>query len=93
MQFSYLNKKNDKDFGPGAPNPAAQFGFTPLGGTTQNQVKASVVKRFLHNDLELNAWVQYERWTVPSYKTGQQSDTVAAFKITYFPGLKSAGSK
>jgi hypothetical protein len=93
VQVEYLNKKNDKDFGPGAPNPAATGGFNPLGGTTQNQVKAAVTKRFLHNDLELNAWVQYERWTVPAYKTGQQSDTVAAFQITYFPGLKSFKTK
>ena len=92
VQLEYMNKKNDKDFGPGAPN-ASYNGFNPLGGTTQNHGKISVVKRLLHNDLELNAWVQYEKWTVPAYKTGQQSDTVAAFQITYFPGLKSAVSK
>jgi len=93
VQLEYLNKKNDKDFGPGAPNPLATGGFDQLGGTTQNQVKAQVVKRLLHNDLELNAWVQYERWTVPAYKTGQQSDTVAAFQFTYYPGLKNPKSK
>jgi hypothetical protein len=93
VQVEYLNKKNDKDFGPGAPNPALPNGFNTLGGTTQNQVKAQVVKRLMHDNLELNAWVQYERWTVPAYKSGQQSDTVAAFQFTYYPGLKSAKSK
>ncbi|MGH9596859.1 MAG: capsule assembly Wzi family protein, partial [Edaphobacter sp.] len=41
IQLEYLNKKTAKDFVP--------------GGTTQNQFKADVVKRF-GKDVELNAW-------------------------------------
>ena len=36
-----------------------------------------MVKR-LRPELELNAWVQYERWKAPIYKTGQQSDTTVS---------------
>jgi hypothetical protein len=74
VQLEYLNKKTPKDFIP--------------GGTTQNQFKASVVKR-LTPDLELNAWVQYEGWKVPIYKPGLQKDTTAAVQFTWFPKLHS----
>jgi Capsule assembly protein Wzi len=50
VQIEYLNKKTPKDFIP--------------GGTTQNQFKAEVVKRLPH-DIELDAWLQYERWKAP----------------------------
>ncbi len=50
--------------------------FIP-GGTTQNQFKASVVKRF-GQDVEMNAWVQYEGWKAPIYKPGLQKNTLAA---------------
>ena len=72
VQFAYLNKKNAKDFIP--------------GGTTQNQFKVDVVKR-LGKDLELNAWVQYERWKAPIYLPGQRSNTIAAAQFTWFPKL------
>lgn len=72
VQLAYLNKKNAKDFSP--------------GGTTQNQFKAEVVKR-LRPDVELDAWVQYERWKVPLYKTGLQSDTAATVQLTFYPQL------
>ncbi len=72
VQLEYLNKKTPKDFIP--------------GGTTQNQFKASVVKR-LRSDLELNAWVQYEGWKAPIYKSGLQKDTTAAVQFTWFPKL------
>ena len=72
IQAEYLNKKNDKDF---------------AGGTTQNQFKASVVKRFYHDNLELNAWFQYEKWKAPIYLQGPQSNTTTSFQLTYFPGL------
>ena len=71
MQLQYLNKKNAKDFD---------------GGTTQNQFRVEVVKR-LRPELELNAWVQYERWKAPIYKTGGQSDTAAAVQLTFYPQL------
>lgn len=74
VQAEYLNKKNDKDF---------------LGGTTQNQFRASVVKRLLNDQLEMNAWFQYEKWKAPIYKQGEQSNKVTAFQLTYYPGLKS----
>ncbi|WP_348266367.1 capsule assembly Wzi family protein [Edaphobacter paludis] len=74
IQLEYLNKKTPKDFIP--------------GGTTQNQFKASVVKR-LKPDLEMNAWVQYEGWKAPIYKSGLQKDTTAAIQLTWFPKLHS----
>ena len=75
IRAEYLNKKTDKDFS---------------GGTTQNQFKASVVKRFYNDAFEVNAWYQYERWKAPFYKRGSNSDSTAAFQVTFFPGLKSA---
>lgn len=72
LQLEYLNKKTPKDFIP--------------GGTTQNQFKATIVKRLGH-DLELNAWVQYEGWKAPVYKPGLQKDTVVAAQFTWFPKL------
>jgi hypothetical protein len=81
VQLEYLNKKTPKDFVP--------------GGTTQNEYKVSVVKR-LGQDIELNAWLQYEAWKAPVpvngtnlYLTGQQRDTVAAAQFTWFPKLHS----
>lgn len=88
VQIEFLNKKTDKDFAPGAENPLAYNGFTAFGGTTQNQLKATVVKRFLHDNLEVKAWIQSEKWNVPAYKFGGQSDTSTAIQLTYFPGLK-----
>ena len=76
--IEYLNKKNDNDF---IPN-----------GTTQNQFKASVTKRFLHDNVEMNAWFQYERWKAPTYLQGQRNDTVTAVQLTFFPGLRTKPS-
>lgn len=78
VQAEYMHKKNDKDFIP--------------GGTTQNQFKIDVVKR-LRKDIELNAWVQYERWKAPVYKAGGQSDTVIAGEVIFYPKLKSTADK
>ncbi len=72
VQVEYLRKKNAKDF----------IGF----GTTQNQYKVDVVKR-LRPDVELDAWVQYEQWKAPVYKTGAQSDTAATVQVTFYPQL------
>ncbi|HWZ52947.1 MAG TPA: capsule assembly Wzi family protein [Granulicella sp.] len=74
IEVEYLNKKTAKTFIP--------------GGTTQNQFKATVVKRF-HRDIELNAWVQYEGWKAPIAEPGLQKDTVVAAQITWFPKLKT----
>ncbi|MCU1322865.1 MAG: hypothetical protein JWM43_2514 [Acidobacteriaceae bacterium] len=75
VQLEYLNKKTPHDFIP--------------GGTTQNQLKATVVKRF-GRDVEMNAWVQYERWKAPIYLPGQQSNTIGAFQLTWFPALHTS---
>ncbi len=78
VQVSYLNKKNDKDF---------------LLGTTQNQFKAEVLKRFLHDDLEMDAWVQYEGWKAPLLATGRQNNVVGTIQLKYYPGLKTRVAK
>jgi hypothetical protein len=72
IQLEYLNKKTAKDFVP--------------GGTTQNQFKADVVKRF-GKDVELNAWVQYEGWKASAYKPGLQKNTTATVQLTWYPKL------
>ena len=88
LQVSYTNKKNDKDFIPGAFNPAIGT-FDIYGGTTQNDAKISLVKRFFHDQVELNGWFQYETWKAPAYKAGQQSDATTSIQLTYFPALKT----
>lgn len=71
-QFIYRRDKASSDFIP--------------GGTTQNDYKFSVTKRFLADkSLELNAWFQYENYLIPLYKTGPQSDTTGAVQLTWYP--------
>ena len=72
VQLQYLNKKTPKDFIP--------------QGTTQNQFKVDVVKHLGH-DVMVDAWVQFERWKAPIYKTGPQTDTVIAAQFTWRPRL------
>lgn len=72
VQLEYMNKKGPKDFIP--------------GGTTQNQFTVDVVKN-LRRDIQLNAWMQYEHWKAPIYKTGPQSDVVVAAQIKFYPKL------
>jgi hypothetical protein len=79
VQLEYLNKQTPKDFIP--------------GGVMQNDFKVSVVKR-LGKDVELNAWVQYERWKgqfpvdgVNLNRTGLQTNTAGAAQITWYPKL------
>jgi hypothetical protein len=74
IQFEYLHKKTAKD-------------FVPLG-TTQNQFKVDVMKRF-GPEVELNAWVQYEGWKAPAYKPGLQQNTSVAVELTWYPKLKN----
>ncbi len=74
VQLEYLNKKNAKDF---------------VGGTTQNQIKLSVVKR-IRPQVEFNGWLQYERWKAPIYKVGSNSDTVGAVQLTWYPKLHTS---
>jgi Capsule assembly protein Wzi len=54
------------------------------GGTSQSVYQFDVVKR-IHKDIELNGWVQYERWVAPVYKAGPQNDTAAAVQFTWYP--------
>ena len=79
VQVNYRNAKAAKDFIPGA----AGSNFVE-GGTTQNDFGLNVVKR-IGDDLEVNGWVQYERWNVPLLKAGAQSDTTAAAQFTWYP--------
>jgi hypothetical protein len=80
IQLEYLDKKTPKDFLP--------------GGTTQGQLMVDVVKR-IHKDIELNAWVQYERWRAPLYQTTTDlnannhafKDTTATVQLTWYPKL------
>lgn len=61
----------------------AEQNFIPFG-TTQDDYQFSVVKRVM-KDIEIRGWVQHEEWLAPVYKPGQQSDTLAAAQITWFP--------
>ena len=66
-------------------------GFIP-GGVTQNQYKIDVVKR-LGKDIELDAWVQLERWKAPIYiqkvNNGANFDNVVAVQLTWYPKLRT----
>ena len=67
-------------------NAKAVGNFIPQG-TTQNDFAVNAVKRLTLN-LELNAWVQYERWKAPLLLNGSraaQSDTSIAARFTYYP--------
>jgi hypothetical protein len=73
LELQYRNTKTAADFVP--------------GGTTQNDFAVNAVKR-LGKDVEVNAWVQYERWKAPFLRNGDtsaQSDTSIALQLTYFP--------
>jgi hypothetical protein len=77
-QLSYRYVKQPKDFIP--------------GGTSQGLFKAEVLKR-LHKDIELNAWVQFERWKAPIYLpnagNAPNHDTTMAVQITWHPALRA----
>ena len=72
LQLSYRNAKAAKDFIP--------------GGTTQNLFTVNAVKR-IRPQIELNAWLQYEHWKAPVYKTGGQSDLTTNVQVTWYPEL------
>lgn len=76
VQLEYMKKRTPTDFIP--------------GGTSQNQYKIDVLKR-LARDVELNAWVQVERWKAPIYvnKTGNGAnfDSAVAVQVTWYPKL------
>jgi hypothetical protein len=87
VQVEYLNKKTPKDFIPGVYNPVTNS-YGP-GGTTQNQFKVDVVKRLMHNQIELNAWYQHEGWKAPIYLPGLQTNNAFAVQVTFFPALEA----
>jgi Capsule assembly protein Wzi len=73
LEFQYRNAKTPHDFVP--------------DGTTQNDFGVNAVKR-LGKDVELNAWVQYERWKAPFLINGDttaQSNTSIAVQLTLYP--------
>ncbi len=76
VQFEYLKKRTPADFIP--------------GGTSQNQYKIDVVKR-LSKNVELDAWMQLERWKAPIYiqkaDNAANFDNAVAFQLTWFPKL------
>jgi hypothetical protein len=88
IQFSYRTMKLPQQFLSRQGSSVVTKGFIP-GGTTQNDYQFSVVKR-IHKEIELNAWVQYERWVAPIYKPGVQNDTTAQFQITWYPHQQKA---
>ncbi len=81
IDLNYRYAKAGKDFIPRAPsaNP-----LSVPGGTTQNLIGVNLVKR-LSDDIELNAWVQYEHWNVPLLEPTPQNDTSAAIQVTWHP--------
>ena len=88
VQLEYMNKKTAANFIYGPYNPANNT-YAPGGGGTQNQFKAEVVKRLMHNNLEVNAWFQYEKWKFPYLQPGPQSNTTTVVQLTFFPGLRT----
>jgi hypothetical protein len=58
------------------------------GGTTQNAYAVSA-KKWFAKQFQVEGSVQYETWTVPVYKTGQQSDTTVTARFTWFPPRKN----
>jgi hypothetical protein len=80
VQVSYLDKK-------------IPVGFIP-GGTTQGQFMVDVVKR-IRKDVELNAWLQTERWKAPIYiyspSNAANHNTIIAAQITWYPKLRTVG--
>ena len=70
LQGTYRSDKAAKDYIP--------------GGTTQTDFAVEAVKR-LTPEVELKANLQYERWLVPLYKAGRQSDTSTTVQLTWYP--------
>lgn len=64
-------------------NAKASNSFIP-GGTTQNDFEWYVCKR-VFRDFEVRGSLQYEKWKIPIYLPGTQSDTSGTLQITWFP--------
>ncbi len=73
FQLAYRNAKAAKDFIP--------------GGTTQNDFIVKAVKQ-IRPQVELDGWLQYERWKAPIYKPGGQNDVTTTVQITWYPKIQ-----
>ena len=69
----------------GFRNAKAENDFI-TGGTTQNDLNAQAIVR-MKNGLELNAFAQYERWTIPILKPGPQNQFTGSVQLTWYPNL------
>ena len=74
VDVQYMHKQTPNDF--------------IAGGTTQNQFRADVVKRF-GPDIEVNGWFQHERWVAPIYLPGVQSNNTFTVQVTFFPKMRT----
>ncbi len=88
VQVEYLNKKNARDFIGIPVGDVAVTNTYAQGGTTQNDFKLHVLKRFAHDSVELEGFFQYERFKAPIYLPGLQTNTTSSVQITFFPALK-----
>ena len=57
--------------------------FIP-GGTTQNDISAKA-DLWLRPELDIQGFVQYERWLIPVLSANRQSDVTAAVQLTFRP--------
>jgi hypothetical protein len=87
-QMEFLRKVTPDNFIPG-PYNLTTMTYGPKGGASQTSFKGQFVKRFMHDNLELNAWFQYEHWVAPIYLAGPQHSTTSAVQLTFYPGLKA----
>jgi hypothetical protein len=87
-QLEFLRKVTPENFIHG-PYDIPTNTYSSIGGASQTSFKAQVVKRFLHNNLEMNAWFQYEHWAAPIYLNGPQHSTTSVVQLTFYPGLKA----
>ncbi len=72
VQVAWRDVKQAKDFVP--------------GGTTQNQFRGEVVKRFgAAKDVETRLSVQYEQWRAPVYRPGLNTDVTVDGALTWYP--------
>ncbi len=72
LVLGYRNAKAENDF--------------ITGGTTQNDFNGQAIVR-LKNGVELNAFAQYERWTIPILKPGPQNQFTGSVQLTWYPKL------
>jgi len=59
--------------------------FVPHG-TSQADGNVRAILR-IKNDVELNAFAQYERWKIPLLKPGAQSEFTSSVQLTWYPKL------